>query len=88
MKYKLRFFTYNAFSSSEQKCFASATSRHLPAIGDKVYLGDEMLVANLPVEVEVGTIYKVEDVVLVFNDYKRKDGDNLTSVEITLKAVP
>jgi hypothetical protein len=84
MKYNLRFFTYNAWDRSEQQCFARAISKHLPAIGDKVYLGDETIKRS---EIDSGIIYKVEDVVLIFNNFDEED-DDLSSVEITLKAVP
>ena len=85
MKYNLRFFMYRAWNPDEtQKCFARATSKHVPVLGDKVYIGDEAITDS---DVESGITYKVEDVVFIYNNYEDEDED-LSSVEITLKAVP
>ena len=85
MKYRLRFFLDNGKNMTEQTCFATVESRHLPNLHDEVYLGDELIDTVSFPEIETGSVYEVINRVLVYNNYR--DGrDNLTSVEISVRA--
>lgn len=84
MKYRLRFFLFNDKPMSEQYCFASADSEHVPTPKSFVYLGDETIDDKHDQGIGTGIIYQVVERVFCYNNYK--DGsDDLTSVEISLK---
>ena len=84
MKYRLRFFLFNGKPMSEQYCFASANSEHVPAPKSFVYLGDETIDDKHKQGIGTGVIYQVVERVFCYNNYKTGE-DDLTSVEISLK---
>ena len=82
MKYHIRFFLDNGKAMAEQSCFATVDSKHVPADGDLVYLGDEVLDDKHEVGIETGIIYQVKERVFCFNHYGEKD--DLSTVEISV----
>jgi hypothetical protein len=85
MKYNLRFFLDYGQDREELFCFATVKSRHIPIDNSLVYLGDETINTKHESNAESGNVYKVKEVVLVYNDYGEED--DLTSVEITVVKV-
>lgn len=85
MRYHLRFFLDNGKPHTEQYCFASADSDHLPDKGTYIYLGDELIDDKHNQKIGKGFIFKVVGRLFCFNKSENYNTDCLSSVEISVK---